>query len=537
MPLSLKDLAPFRLLIDDEDMTFLLADSWTFSSKDPGGYEAASFSVPRDVPGVLRGAPVLLTSGLSTAWEGRVSQIQRSLGNRTSIVCEGYSSLLADNTGSMVFIDRDLTRWGAPSVTRQAALIAVGLQLGSTQVAADPSSNAPALVQTIQDSWVSPYQPICETVYDAGPENALGAMYAELSGAGVIGQGGNWLQAGGFASDSTLTTSVESGNDNAGGPLTFGSGGNAWRFAFLQHRYTANPGGSQGATYNVYWSNLAVYGNHGMAQRGASPGGYYPSDIAGWVVAQVPGLQMGVTQATDETGFILPHSVYYTPVTLDTMMADMATAAGWHWGVWESQASLTGDPRPRVDFRPRPALGQFTAFCERRDTTACDVREDLSQQFNKCVVTYTDAAGTAGAVTVTMDNPILDQAGIASRTLPISAGTMDAPTAALYGQEALAFTYQSARVAGSIQIDQPIDTGGGPGPAWLLKPGIDRIRIGDLPSTDAFGTYNDLPISRMEFSGSSAGFSTSLEVGSGANLVETLNARIQSATFLAGQGG
>ena len=280
-----------------------------------------------------------------------------------------------------------------------------------------------------------------------------------------------------------------------------------------------------------------MYGNHGLTPRGPSPTGFYPSDIASWVIAQVPGLQLGVTQPTDETGFIMPHSVYYTPVGLDTIMGDQATAAGWHWGVWESLSPLTGNPLPRCDFRPRPALGQFSAFCLRRDTTLCDVREDLSEQYNRCVVSYTDVSGVQGAVTVTADNPILDQAGIQSRTMILSGGVMTPATASLYGQEALALTYATARVAGSIQVDQAIDGPSGPQAAWLLKPGIDRIRVGDLPSFDAWGAYNDLPISRMEFSGSSSGLSTSLEVGLGASLVETLNARVAAATFLAGQGG
>jgi hypothetical protein len=263
----------------------------------------------------------------------------------------------------------------------------------------------------------------------------------------------------------------------------------------------------------------------------------YPSDIVGWVVSQIPGLQDGVIPLTDASNYIIPHSVYYTPTGLDQILSDMASAAGWHWGVWPSLSALTGNPTPRLDFRPRPALGTFTGFCRRRDCTNCDIREDLSQQFNKAVITYSNVDGTNGAVTVTADNPILDQAGITSRTLTLNGGTMTPATAAQFGAMALAYTYSEARVAGSVQIEQAIGGPAGPLAPWMLKPGIDRLRIGDLPSFDAWGAYSDVPLTRMEFSGSSSGFSTSLEVGLGASMVETLNARLAAATALSGVGG
>jgi hypothetical protein len=57
------------------------------------------------------------------------------------------------------------------------AWIVSNYQLGSSQVAADPSSNQSALVQTITDSFASPYLPICESWYDAGPEDLIAVIY------------------------------------------------------------------------------------------------------------------------------------------------------------------------------------------------------------------------------------------------------------------------------------------------------------------------------------------------------------------------
>lgn len=531
--MSLRDqFGPLRLLIGGEDYSQLLTDGATWSSVDPGGYEAASWPLPQDAPNILRGAHVLLTSGLQTAWEGRVSQPQRSLGHQTLLQCEGYGARFTDEAGSMIFVDRDLTRWGDPSYTRQAAIATGYAQLGSSQVAADPTSNTPALVQSITDSWASPFTPQDEAWYDAGPQNTIAQIYYALT----TGLGGApWFQAVFVSNDANASTLLDV--NVTGGGTGYFTPGSQYRFAFVQHEYQSTPAGTQGAIFNAYWQNLAVYGPHGLPGRGPDPVGYYPSDIFSWAVAQIPDLQPGVIQTTDASDYIIPHSVYYTPVNLNQIISDMATAQGWHWGVWGSLAPLTGDPRPRADFRPRPAPGAFTAFCLRRDCDTFDIREDLSQQYNVCTCTYTDVAGVQGAVTVTADNPILDQAGINSRVLIIDAGTATPATAQLFAAEALVLTNSQARVAGSIDIIAPIANPSGPMAPWLLRPGIDRIRVGDAPSTDAWGGLSDFPLTRVETSLSSSGITVSVELGSGADLVETLQSRAAASSALAAQGG
>lgn len=541
--MSLRDLSPLRVIIGNDDVTPYLQDSgFTFSNVDPGGFESLSAQFPRDMPTTLRGLPIRVDSGLHVAWEGRVAQVQRSLGNNTVITGEGYGALLKDRAQSMVFVDRDMTRWGSPSYQRQANLISVSLNTDglSFQMAADPGG-LPSLVFSGAYPWAG--NQIVEAWYDAGPDNVIAVIYVDSSS----------QINGAYA----FTTTASTGELNIGSVAdAVGSGfsgshliavGSSIQILPSVQRYAlisvSNDGpdvsGSPptGVPIGIALSNPAVYGNHGLTGRGATPQGFYPSDIAGFAISQVPGLQLGVTQLTDASNYIVPHSAYYAPVTLDQIVADMATAQGWHWGVWESPSPLIGDARPRCDFRPRPAPGAFTAFCRRQDCSNLDIREDLTQQYNVAVVTYTDVAGVPGAAVVTTGNPILDAAAIPLKVLPIPAGTMTPATAALYGAEILAITNVQQRVAGTIEIISPIDTGVGYAPAWLLKAGIDRLRIADVPSTDAFGSMSDYPISRVECSLSSGGFSTSVEIGSGASLVETLNARVQAATALAGQGG
>jgi hypothetical protein len=234
--------------------------------------------------------------------------------------------------------------------------------------------------------------------------------------------------------------------DSPGNLLAAGPGGGSLYatndervFAALQLYYGA--AGGADVEYDLYFEDLAVYGNHGLTIQGGAPNGFYPSQIATWALQQAQGLQPGIIPETDATGYVIPHSVYYTPVNLNQIVDDMATAAGWHWGIWESLSPLTGPTTPRLDFRPRPQQGSYTASCVRGDCETCDIREALSGMYNKAIITYTNVDGNDRAVTVTADNPVLDIADI-NRTVVLNGGTMTSASAEVFGAMALDLLYQ-----------------------------------------------------------------------------------------------
>lgn len=524
---------PLRMIIGTEDVTNYLDTNFTFSSVDPGGYEMCSLALPKDMPQTLRGMPIRIDCGLQVAWEGRVAQVQRSLGNRTTITGEGYGARLKDIAAAQIFVDRDLTSWQGPSVQRQINDVAGGYSPTSGQVAADATTGHPSMGLSSTGAWTAGNRVDIEAWYDAQGVQISVLYYSAVFGANAT--------SGGFVGQVFLSTDdVATAGDSSG---TFSSNQAGYLFATVNGRVYAmlqavgpsGAGGLAGALYAVYFENIAVYGNHGLVGQGSDPVGYFPSQIVGWVVDQIPGLQDGVIPTTDATGYVIPHSVYLTPVTLDQIVGDMAIAAGWHWGVWESRAPLTGNQLPRMDFRPRPIQGQYTASCLRAQCETCDIREDLAGMYDTAVITFSDPSGISRAVTVTTDNPVLDVAGI-HRSVVLNGGTMLAADAQLFGLMALDLLYTQTRVAGSIDIGVAIDSLAGPMPAWLLKPGIDRLRVIDLPTTDAFGAYNDIPISRMECRGGADGFKTSLAVGTGANLVESLQSRLTAAATVGLQG-
>lgn len=533
MTLSLKEQFPFRVLIGSEDVTNYLDTSFTFSSVDPGGYEMCSLPIPRDLPQTLRGMPIRIDSGLHVAWEGRVGEVQRSLGNRTTITGEGYGAVLKDNTAAQIFVDRDLTSWQGPSVQRQINNVTGGYSPTSGQVSADATTGNPSMALSSSGAWTVGNRVDIEAWYDAQGVPIESVYYSAVFGANAT--------SGSFVGDVLLSTDdIQTNIDNPGSfssnqsATVTASAGNRI-YASLQAIGPAGAGGAAGALYAIYFENVAVYGNHGLAIQGGAPNGFYPSQIVGWVQSQVRGLQAGVIPLTDATGYVVPQAVYLTPVTLDQIVGDMATAAGWHWGVWESLAPLTGSPLPRLDFRPRATQGQYSASCYRSQCETCDIREDLAGMYDTAVITFSDPSGISRAVSVFVDNPVLDVAGI-HRSVVLNGGTMLAVDAQIFGAIALDLLYTQTRVAGSIDIGVAIDSLAGPMPAWLLKPGIDRLRVIDLPSTDAFGAYNDIPISRMECSGGTDGFKTNLAVGTGGNLVESLQSRLTAAGTVGLQG-
>lgn len=526
---------PLRLLIGTEDCTYLLDNSFSFSNVDPGGYESASFQIPKDMPETLVGQYVRLDCGLTVVWEGRVSQIQRSLGNRTAITCEGYGAEFKEQMGLMVFVDRDMSQWQGPSVQRQINLVTNNWGLGSSQVEADATTGQPSLHQSFQQPWGAVGHPIAESWYDAQGVPIASIYYAWKKGPNVTPADTNWDWAVLLSSDDIGTTTDSSGELRATGPGTGTLTAAGTRlFALVGFDYAAVAVNTNaGQQYDMYWTCLAVYGNHGLTKRGSNTAtdaqGFFTTDIAGWVIAQVPTLQPGIVY--DPSGFIVKHCAYKTPTPLEDILAAQAKFVGCHFGVWESLQGVAGDQRPRVDFRPYPSSA--TAWCYRKDCEGLDLNEQLSKLYDTAAVSYTDATGVQRSVTVTMVNPLLVAAGMSGRTIPLNGGTMTPASAQSFGQFVLSLLLLQARVAGTATINGLVGTPTGQAPPYFLKSGIDRLRIIDLPGSDAWGTYNDVPVTRVEATGSSTGISTSVELGTGADLTETLQAQLaEQATIL-----
>lgn len=514
-------------------------DSLTFSATDPGGFEIATLGLPAtDRP--KKGNAVTIRSGLDVAWAGRVAEISdhSQHGRATkSTGCEGNRALLRDTLYSMVYVDRDLTRWTTPSYARQIYWLTSFLFLTSMAVGADDGGN-PALIQTITGAWSVSTFPYHEAWYDAGPGNIIGNLYYDMALTGTLTDTFA-IFAGVNLDNSSGTTSYPSTANLYPGPASgyYTPPTLTYRWGNLFIEGPNSPGGKAGGTKLCAWRKIAVYGNHGLTGRGSDPVGYWPSDIAKHALAQSPSVDAGVIP--DASTFVVPHAVYRSPTPVDTVVDDMARLMGWTWGVWEP-ATVLGS-RPRMDFRPPPT--DATAVVTKAECDQLDITSRLGDLYSQAQVTYTDTAGQPGVVTVTLANAQLNEAGIATRTLLLNMGIGSVAAATTFGNFALALSQNSARAAGQATLPASVRLpNGGSKPAHLLRPGIDRLRITDLvdggPLLDVGTVRRDVfRISRTETTVSKDGTcSTRVELDSGANLLETLQARLSLAAGVVGSG-
>lgn len=537
--MTLPDRPRQQVLIAGRDVTDR-CDSLVYSSTDTGGYEIATLGLPA-VDRPKKGDSITIRQGLEVAWAGRVAEIadhsQHGRATKTT-GGEGLRALLRDTLIQMVYVDRDLSQWGEPSVARQIANAAGNEQLGTSQAAPDAASGNPALVQMITDSWVAPFIPNCEAWYDAGPGNLIEALYYDLiDPTGAQGIGFNDILYLSNNTDASVFETTGNVMSTTGAPGFF-SPGTPLRYAIAQHQYPATNSGAQGGIYQAYWRNLTVYGNSGLPGRGPNPAGFYPSDIARHALNQCAGISAG--KIIDAIGYIAPHVVYRTPTAADVIIDDMAKLMGWPWGVWEPSTILGASPR--LDFGPPPT--DATAIVTKAECDQLDVTSRLGDLYNVCQVSFTDDAGVLGMVTVTLPNAQLAEAGIATRTLPLDMGVASAGAATTFGLMALALSQVSARAAGQATLPVAVRLpGGGSKPACLLRPGADRLRIVDLvdggPLLDRGNTRRDVfRISRCETTVGKDGIpSTVVEIDSGSNLLDTLQARLTLAAGVVGAGG
>jgi hypothetical protein len=327
--------------------------SFTFATKTGDGFSEASGQLSRridqDYPDLqlANGIRVVGTDG-SVAYEGRVQALPRDLGDAHSIsvTTAGWMANASDRPGSEIYVDRNLSSWGPPTVARNSALYQ------QNRVPTDPSTitggGAAAVSTTFGDSWVAPYTPISEAWYDAGSANNVGRV--AYGWARVVGLNPsvdpNWFWAVFSSPDEVASTASSTGNLAGAGPIglqEFIASAGA-RYALLQLSYVSSPAGQQGAAYSLNWQNLAVYGTHTLnLYQGAvgEPRGVFASDVIRDAIARwCPMLNAnGVVQSN----YVIPHLVYRDPTMPFDMFTDVNKYHLWHLGCWEDRT---------VHFRP-----------------------------------------------------------------------------------------------------------------------------------------------------------------------------------------
>lgn len=514
-----------RVAVGNQDYTAKITGGITGSNVDPGGHEACSFTLGVDAPEIQRGQLVKVEAGLSCIFIGYVSEVGRSLGAVTRISCVGGGAALKWQRTQQIYVDRNYQHWEAASAQRRINLYGASFDCDDPTTVPDSSTGSPQLATTFAGPWARTHG--AEAWYDSQGAGIGGIYYAWKRASNDISAADtNWNWHISTSSDDVKTAYDDSGQLRATGPSTGFLNASAGRMFGMMYLYYGAAAGASGTNYGIWWQP-AVYGTHGLPGRGSGPYGFYPGDIAGHAAGLCSAVQIG--QFDDSSSYMIQHSEYRDGAQLEKIIDDAARYCAFHWGTWEPP-SVIGDPRPAFHFRQRAQTA--TCVAQRADFSALDMTESLDNLYDAAIVSYQEPSGKAQSFTVALNNPILQAAGISGKTIDIAGGTLPSSSAAsALGSTILGLLYSQARQSGRGTMIGTLSDGRQP---YLLKAGLDRLRIVDLPGGDAWGTFNDLPIKRVEWRFDQDGMAVDIDFGFNANLIETLQAQLDQAAVIAG---
>jgi len=487
--LFLSDGRTIRFGPDEADAENVPSDI-AFDTSNPGGFGSASITLPR--PENLRTDDAKLFShvelygpGNVIYYEGFINGIPQVGADSIQLNLSGWVSALDKyETFREIFVDRDLGRWGTPSLVRQGQYLALfGKRPSEGSSASD--STTPTLIFQGEPAEVNP---IRVSSYDAGAGCQIESIYYAMtseSTSSYVGQ---------FAVLSTADAAVvETGSDLHPGTNSPASGTFTPTAKYRYGEIIFYLAGTVGSTEtSMSMASLAVFGNHGLTKRGTAPNqGYYASDIISYAISQATSLNYS-TDSIETTSFVIPHLTFTDDTTLRSVI-EQVTALGGNanvandWGVYEGR-----------EFYWRSPGSYGRTWYVRRDQVATSSSDgpDADRRIAGIKISYTDGAGTSLSVgppgsnadyettallDTDTDNPAYripgafksESVGITSQQGAINIGTM-----ILNERNRLDWR-------GSVQVSgEAEDEYGNKLPAALIRAG-DRIVVSDSGDTTA----------------------------------------------------
>jgi hypothetical protein len=381
---------------DEPDPTDIPGDL-TFGTTIPGGFKDMTCSLLRridvDYPDqALFDTVRVYGPGNRTVWEGRMQQFPRSHGTGFQIVpgAVGWSSHLDDFSAFReIYVDRDLTGWGAASVQRRVNILGSNFSSNDASIVPDDTTGQPSLSTGFNGAWTAGSLPASEAWYN-GQSIPLGSIYYawKRNGANVNSADTNWGWLTVLSTDDVATTTNSSGSLRAAGPSTgtLSTSGATKYFGLAQLLYNAGPAGAANTDYAIYWTCLAVYGTHGLTKQGSnsatSAQGFFASDVIQNIVSRAaPKLTIG---QIDATTFVIPHIVFSDPTKASDAVAFVNAYHLYDWGVYDNKTFFFKQPNPaNLTWQVRLDSGAQLDF--EGDTA--------DQVFNGVIVRYADPLG------------------------------------------------------------------------------------------------------------------------------------------------
>lgn len=427
----------------------------------------------------------------SIAYDGRISGQPRSMDATHSITVNaaGWMAHAADRRFTQIYVDRDLSGWRQPAAQRT-----INLRSGTPQrapvdhsVDADTANGQSALATRLTGAWTAVTQLTSEPWYDAGPGNQIGSIsYAWKRGPNVADAtiDANWVWAVLLSDDDVGTNIDNTGDLQAAGPGTGTLSANGdRRYAFLQFYYNA-AGGGDGSQWDVFWTVLAVYGDHGLTKRGdltsTDAPGLWASDVIRHVASSwCPKLDVSGVQ---DTSYPIPHLAFRDRTTPYEAFLRCNAFHLWELAVWENRV-LTYRPLDLETIDWQVKLSDFGTSVSLQGDNTDDLANGIAVQFQNLATGAQDILTPDDSVELADPDPgnPANQHGIRKWIeLQLSAPTTR-DAAVQLGRAKLA-EHNTPKSPGSITTVGHIRDGSGSWqPGWKVRAG-DTIAIVDHPN-------------------------------------------------------
>lgn len=445
-----------------------------------------------------RFAPVTCygAGGSLVAFDGYLSSRPLDRGTQYAYSPEaiGWSGHMKDDSSfSMVYIDRELSKWVGPANSRILTNTSNGYSssMFSSQVQPDQTNGNPSLIISAQGPLV---KSLGEMWYDAGPNNRIG--YVRTPSYKAIGytgfpDGNNIAALLSCTDDNATTYSVLLNYGALSGSFNQSFSSAPYRYALIQHGYAIAAG--SGITYGFDFENLSVLGNHGLALRQGISGTMADDGFGGdQVIADIILRACPLLNCSTGPGgslvtpsFVMPHCVFDQPTTADAAVQAVNQYYLYDYGVYEDRTFFWRPPGTGTSWRLRLSEGvRMTSQGPQIETA-----------FNGVIVQFTDPAGktrTVGPPGYNGDGTSASLQDTSStnpcnmygrkRWAQVQIGTCTIAGAIQIGAIFLATTSARPSTGTASVVGFATDSNGREWPSWMIRAG-DTVEFVDSSDT------------------------------------------------------
>lgn len=383
--------------IEAEDV----AQNFQFGTGIPGGFGNASLGLTRD-PRAIYGdlntydELVALGPGNDTAYEGYNIEIPKSSADQTGLVATGWGAYLKNLPGLQeIYVDRDMSRVTGTSSSRKVLLLQGNYTPYDPSLIVSAVNGLPALELAFEGSWVSPYKPLAEGRYDAGPTARVKYVYAISQVVGAAAPNNTFLlQYIATDTDPRAIGSTEGVEAFPSGVTSLNGGQQAdaaalvtaRRYLMLQWSYPTTPAGSAGTKWAVNVYNLTIVGNHGLPLHNNEVS-ILASDVVADVVRRAAPLlhfSVGPEGSISPSSFGIPHLIFPQAVTAEEAIMQASKYDVPDWGVYDDRTFF---------WRPPTAGRLWEARESDPGAELVDAGAQAEDVYNGAAVEFTDPSG------------------------------------------------------------------------------------------------------------------------------------------------